>query len=148
MKLTIEIHDAHTGAILEFVSALVAKSITVEATTDHAPGHPELPWPVAGEMDGPVEVAPLANMPSLPEGIPAPPEGFVFLSLDPLTKPADDPTFDLIWFSGDKWVTNLSWNGTNEGPWAARIGSDVAKANGVDVSPKRDAISDLRACLD
>ena len=55
----------------------------------------------------------------------------MFLSLDPLTKPADDPTFDLIWFDGDKWDTRFEWYGASEGPWAARIGSDIAKANGV-----------------
>jgi len=129
MKLTIEIPDAHTGAILEFVSALVAKSIPVEATTDPAPGHPELPWPVAGELDGPTDEDGKRGhvAASLPEGIPAPPAGFVFLSLDPLAKPADPATFDIIWFNGVKWVTNFAWHGTDCGPWAARIGSDIAK---------------------
>lgn len=132
MKLTIEIPDAHTGAILEFVSALVAKSIPAEATTDPAPGHPELPWPVAGELDGPTdEDGKSGHVAALPEGIPAPPEGFAFLSFDPLANPPNVPTDDLIWFDGDEWTTNRKWYGTIEGPWAARIGSDVAKANGV-----------------
>ena len=42
MKITIEIPDAHTGSLLEFLAALSAQSSPVEAVTDPAPGHPEL----------------------------------------------------------------------------------------------------------
>jgi hypothetical protein len=70
MKLTIEIPDARTGDVLQFLAGLIPA--TVEATADPAPGHPELPlvtcateddgdlrWCVAGELDDPTAADPL-----------------------------------------------------------------------------------------
>jgi hypothetical protein len=70
MKLTIEIPDARTGDVLQFLAGLIPA--TVEATADPAPGHPELPlvtcateddgdlrWCVAGELDDPAAADPL-----------------------------------------------------------------------------------------
>ena len=67
MKLTIEIPDAHAGAVLEYVAGLLAKTQPVEATTDPAPGHPELPL-MAGdpEDEGNIHWAPVE---ALDEGL-------------------------------------------------------------------------------
>ncbi len=160
MKMTIEIPDAHTGAILEFVSALVAKSLPVEATTDPAPGHPELPlmtaavqmgkteslaaWaetvtdidaadPLKVAMDEPVRVEAVPGLPTLPKGIPAPPEGFAFVTEGELPVQSDKPTHDIAWLAIFEWDLTRPWSGCTEGPWAVRIGSDIAKANGINL---------------
>ena len=43
MKLTLTIDDAHAPLLIQLLATLLAKSSPVEATTDPAPGHPELP---------------------------------------------------------------------------------------------------------
>jgi len=68
MKITVEIPDAHAGDLFQFLASLSARP--VEASTDPAPGHPELPlmlgtpddegdlrWSVAGELEEPVRAA-------------------------------------------------------------------------------------------
>lgn len=99
MKLTIEIPDAHTGDVLTFVAALLAKSTAVEAPADPAPGHPELPlmagdideegdirWGVVGDLKDTPEAAPPLKNPSGPiMGIDA---------ADPIRVAAEDPVED------------------------------------------------------
>ena len=67
----------------------------------------------------------------LPDGIPQPPEGFVFVTEGELPSPSVNSTSDIVWFSGNEWSTDFDWRGKGEGPWAIRIGSEVAKANGI-----------------
>lgn len=66
----------------------------------------------------------------LPPGIPAPPKGFVFAGMDRLANTASPATSDIAWFSGNRWLSDCCWHGDCYGPWAVRIGSDIAKANG------------------
>jgi len=81
MKLTIEIPDAHTGSVLEFVAALIAKTSTVEAPADPAPGHPEL------SLDDMIDAA-QAKADKLVAKLDA------LISADPLKVAMDDPVED------------------------------------------------------
>ena len=53
MKLTLHIDEGHAPALIQLLAGLLAKatSIPVEATTDPAPGHPELALQVRGFLD-------------------------------------------------------------------------------------------------
>lgn len=68
----------------------------------------------------------------LPDGVPLPPEGFVYAGMGPLKNPAQQCTKDLIWFDDDEWSAHgIGFFGNTPGPWAVRIGSEIAKANGL-----------------
>ena len=140
MKLTIEIPDAHTGDLLQFLASIASR--TVEAPVDPAPGHPELPldegdirWaaadPLKVAMDDPVEPRLRPFLPKRPEGIPAPPKDFVFAGMERLEHPAKERTSDVLWLNDDEWTPgSRGWLGNTDGPWAVRIGSPIAIANG------------------
>lgn len=141
MKLTIEIPDAHTGDLLQFLATLTARPLPEPLHNDPAPGHPELPLegidaadPLRVAMDATTEPVKSLDWPELPNGIPAPPDGFAFVTTEMLPAPANDPTDDILWLcqsgAGAKWIVG-GWVGGVEGPWAVRIGSDIAKANGI-----------------
>jgi hypothetical protein len=89
-------------------------------------------WDLVKEIE-PAEKAPAKNWPSLPAGIPAPPEGFAFVTEGELDVSPEFRTTDVLWFTGNNWSDNggCGWRGICNGPWAVRIGSDIAKANGI-----------------
>ncbi len=134
MKLTIEIPDAHTGDLLQFLASIASR--TVEAPVDPAPGHPEIPLidaadPLKVAMDDPDEPRLRPFLPKRPEHIPAPPAGFAFAGIKPLKHPATKLTTDILWFASGKWNDGGDgWLGHDYGPWAVRIGSPIAIANG------------------
>jgi hypothetical protein len=70
----------------------------------------------------------------LPDGLPPPPEKFVFAGMDPLKNPPKRRSLDVLeWNEFGGWNDNdgQGWLGAVDGPWAVRIGSEIAKANGL-----------------
>lgn len=69
----------------------------------------------------------------LPDGVPPPPDGFVYAGMERLDHPSKERTTDIRWFTGRNWTDNsgFGWKATSFGPWAIRIGSEIAKANGL-----------------
>ena len=72
--------------------------------------------------------------PELPDGVPPPPDGFVFAGIEPLRNPPKRRSLDVLeWDEFEGWNDNggAGWRGLLTGPWTVRIGSEIAKANGL-----------------
>lgn len=74
---------------------------------------------------------------ALPEGIPAPPEGWMYWGKRPLDNPAVAPSADIALYVGSiaQWDFTR-WRGFAGGNiYAVRLGSEIALANGLSVAP-------------
>jgi hypothetical protein len=73
-----------------------------------------------------------APTPELPEEVAPPPEGWAYYGKGPLEHKSTHFNKDIaMWcFSSKSWATT-GWTGTDTAPYALRIGSDIAKKNGI-----------------
>ena len=69
----------------------------------------------------------LTPAPALPE----PPEGFHKAIMGPLKVQAEKPTSDILMWQDGIWK-DLGFNGNSTIPYALRIGSEIAKLNGIE----------------
>lgn len=63
-----------------------------------------------------------------------PPPGFAFWGDDPLPFLPEAKSKDIMWHTGTQWshgAEGEGWFGVSSGPWAVRVGSEVALKNGI-----------------
>ena len=85
-------------------------------------------------IENPNPAATFVTQPALPTDTPEPPEGFVYAGMGPLKNQSKYISLDILRFDdGFGWNNNEGngWRGSVYGPWAVRIGSEIAKANGL-----------------